>query len=118
MPARLPQHTERPGTDELVVRYRLAGREFRGLDQDVVVPCQTTDPEVFFPDDSSGLNVTPFKAERQALDLCTGCTLAPACLVREMRETPTVFQIRGVRAGLRQSERRALYLALQKDGLL
>ncbi|MEU5499914.1 WhiB family transcriptional regulator [Streptomyces griseofuscus] len=113
------RHTARPGTDELLVRYRLMTRSVRPAIEDVVPVCATTDPEAFFPEASaSGLNQVPNRHERIALALCEGCLIVDSCLVGEMREVPSVFQIRGVRAGLRQSERRALYLALEKAGAL
>ena len=118
MPATPNQHTDRPGLDELLVRYRLARRSLRAIDSDIIPTCQTIDPDAFYPDDCSGLNVAPFRKERQAIALCDGCPLIAACLVQEMRETPSIFQVRGVRAGLAQAERRALYLALEKGGEL
>ncbi|MFD5552038.1 WhiB family transcriptional regulator [Streptomyces goshikiensis] len=117
MPARaLPQHTDRPGTDELVMRYRLAGRGLAPVE--AIVPCATTDPEVFHPEHQSGVRVAPYKAEKLALAVCEDCPLMTACLVSDMRGAASVFNVRGVRAGLRQSERRALYLALDREGLL
>ncbi|MFD3940234.1 WhiB family transcriptional regulator [Streptomyces sp. NPDC058618] len=113
------RHTARPGTDELVVRYRLIARTLRPEPEDVVAVCATTDPEAFFPEASaSGLAQTPNRHERIALAMCEDCPLMARCLVREMQEVPSVFQVRGIRAGLRQSERRALYLALEKAGEL
>lgn len=111
------QHTDRPGTDELVVRYRLARRSVREINPGIVTTCRTTDPELFFPDDCASLGVRPFRKERQAIKLCDGCPLIAACLVQEMREAPSVFQVTGVRAGLAQAERRALYLFLDEKGL-
>lgn len=113
------RHTARPGTDELVVRYRLMTRRLRPVAEDLVPVCATADPEAFFPEASaSGLAQPPNRHERIALAMCEGCPLIESCLVREIREVPSVFQIRGIRAGLRQSERRALYLALEKAGAL
>jgi len=114
------RHTARPGTDELLVRYRLMTRRtLRPAAEDVVPVCATADPEAFFPEvHASGLTQPPNRHELLALTLCEGCPLIEFCLVREMREVPSVFQIRGIRAGLRQSERRALYLALVKAGAL
>lgn len=109
--------TDRPGTDELVVRYRLI-RNRRLTPVDLVPPCATVDPEVLFPDVASGVDIPLYKQERQAVAVCEGCPLIDACLVQEMREVASVFQIRGVRAGLKQSERRALYRALEKADAL
>ncbi|MFD8417548.1 WhiB family transcriptional regulator [Streptomyces sp. NPDC059650] len=113
------RHTARPGTDELVVRYRLITRSVRPAPDGVVPVCSTADPEAFFPEAAaSGLAQQPNRHERIALTLCQDCPLIDLCLVREMREVPSVFQVVGIRAGLRQSERRALYLALVKAGAL
>ncbi|MCB5182873.1 WhiB family transcriptional regulator [Streptomyces antimicrobicus] len=113
------RHTARPGTDELVVRYRLMTRSLRPAPEGAVAVCATTDPEAFFPEAAaSGLAQNPNRAERIALAMCDGCPLMDRCLVGEMRGVPSVFQVRGIRAGLRQSERRALYLALEKTGEL
>ncbi|MFF5707408.1 WhiB family transcriptional regulator [Streptomyces sp. NPDC012794] len=112
------RHTARPGTDELVVRYRLMTRNLSPAPEGAVTVCATTDPEAFFPEAAaSGLSQPPNRAERIALAMCDGCPLIAACLVQELREVPSVFQIRGIRAGLRQSERRALYLALERAGV-
>jgi hypothetical protein len=101
------------------MRYRLMTRALRSVAEDVVPVCATADPEAFFPEAAaSGLAQPPNRHELLALTMCEGCPLIESCLVREMREVPSVFQIRGIRAGLRQSERRALYLALRKAGVL
>ncbi|MFZ3500678.1 WhiB family transcriptional regulator [Streptomyces sp. 5.8] len=113
------RHTARPGTDELVVRYRMFARTVRPVPEGTVAVCSTVDPEAFFPEiHASGLSQPPNHAERIALAMCEGCPLMASCLVGEMGEVPSVFQINGVRAGLRQSERRALYLALEREGRL
>lgn len=109
---------DRPGTDELVMRFRLVQHRLRPAAVDITPDCATTDPEVFHPEHSSGLAVAPYRAEREALAICARCPLTDLCLVQDMREAPTVFQVQGVRAGLRQAERRALYVELGKEGLL
>lgn len=112
------RHTARPGTDELLVRYRLIARGLHPAPEGTVAVCATTDPEAFFPEaPASGLAQTPTRAERIALAMCDACPLMDGCLVAEMQGVPSIFQVRGVRAGLRQSERRALYLALEREGL-
>ncbi|MEU6221862.1 WhiB family transcriptional regulator [Streptomyces sp. NPDC047022] len=111
-------HTDRPGTDELLVRYRLAARASRTTTAEDIVPVCSTDPNTFFEGQASGLTQSPNRHERSALLLCSRCPLAARCLVTDMREAPSVFQVIGVRAGLRQSERRALYLALRRAGVL
>lgn len=113
------RHTARPGTDELVVRYRMFTRTLRPAPEGTVAVCSTADPEAFFPEvHASGLSQPPNRHERVALVLCQDCPLMASCLVSEMREVPSVFQVVGIRAGLRQSERRALYLALERTGEL
>lgn len=108
---------DRPSTDELVVRYRLISlRALRDADE-TAAACTSTNPTIFDMQ-ASPLRDQPNRAERAALAVCGGCPIADLCLVRDMRETPTVFDVQGVRAGLRQSERRALYLALEREGLL
>ncbi|MEU4732935.1 WhiB family transcriptional regulator [Streptomyces sp. NPDC023588] len=111
----------RPGTDELVARYRLIRISRRHLlelaDVATPSPCSQVDPEAFHMQ-ASPIGDQPNRAERKALAICAGCPVLDLCLVRDMRETKTPFELRGVRAGLRQSERRALHLALGRAGEL
>ncbi|MFE9259144.1 WhiB family transcriptional regulator [Streptomyces sp. NPDC006879] len=111
---------DRPTTDELVIRYRLislrALRALREVDY-AGAACTRTDPEAFSPQ-ASPLRDQPNRGERQALRVCAGCPVQDLCLVRGVREAKSVFDLKGVRAGLRQSEQRALYLELQRLELL
>ncbi|MGW4510167.1 WhiB family transcriptional regulator [Streptomyces sp. NPDC004436] len=85
-------------------------------DEDMVAWCATADPAAFHPDHVSGLNVAPYGDERIALRVCAGCPLTGPCLVQEFREVQSADDIKGVRGGLRQSERRALHAALAERG--
>ncbi|WP_185909608.1 WhiB family transcriptional regulator [Streptomyces sp. WAC01280] len=103
---------------ELLVRVRRIRRTLRA-DNIVGSPaCAAVDPEEFHPDAPSGLSTPPFKAERRAMAYCQGCPLVDLCLLQELREAPSVAHVLGVRAGLRQADRQALYLAVKKEGLL
>ncbi|MFD3511217.1 WhiB family transcriptional regulator [Nocardia sp. NPDC058666] len=111
----------RPGTDELVARYRLISLSRRRLLEltDVIEPspCSQVDPETFHMQ-ASPIGDQPNRAERKALAVCGHCPVQDLCLVRDMRETETPFEFRGVRAGLRQAERRSLHIELTRQGLL
>ncbi|MFD4865291.1 WhiB family transcriptional regulator [Streptomyces sp. NPDC058412] len=85
-------------------------------DEDMVAWCATSDPVAFHPAHVSGLNVAPYREERLALRVCAGCPLTGPCLIQEFREVQSAGDIKGVRGGLRQSERRALYGALAERG--
>ncbi|MFE5773684.1 WhiB family transcriptional regulator [Streptomyces sp. NPDC056485] len=107
---------DRPDTAELVVRYRLITRIALLTAADSVANCAGRNPELFSMQ-ASPLRDQPNRAERAALGVCAGCPMQPLCLVQDMRENGTAFEVRGVRAGLRQSERRALHLELTRQGL-
>jgi hypothetical protein len=78
--------------------------------------CRDLDPDMFFPTKNSALHAKPNKAERDALQVCAGCPVKDWCLAREMAECTVSSSIAGVRGGLRQADRRALYRALAKRG--
>lgn len=107
---------DRPGTDELVVRYRLITRRALLEAAEAVAQCAGRDPELFAMQ-ASPMGDKPNRAERRALAVCAGCPVQQLCLVQDMRENGTAFEVRGVRAGLRQVERRALHLELTRQGL-
>ncbi|WP_327419708.1 WhiB family transcriptional regulator [Streptomyces sp. NBC_01233] len=86
------------------------------IDGDMVAWCTTADPVAFHPEHTSGLRVAPYGEERIALRVCAGCPLTGPCLLQELREVQSADDIKGVRGGLRQSERRALYEALAERG--
>lgn len=107
---------DRPDTAELVVRYRLINRVALLTAADAVTNCAGRDPEMFSMQ-ASPMRDQPNRAERRALAVCAGCPMQALCLVQDMRENETAFEMRGVRAGLRQVERRALHLELTRRGL-
>jgi hypothetical protein len=79
-----------------------------------VAACVGVDPAVFFPEP---WEVTPARAEasaaeREALAVCAGCPVQSWCLARDLEQSPTAYQVVGVRGGLRQSERRVLHRRL------
>ncbi|MGA5823709.1 WhiB family transcriptional regulator [Kitasatospora sp. NPDC094028] len=69
-------------------------------------PCQTTDPETFYPrsESASALAVTP--DEQIALNHCAACPLArrKACLAEQLAYGPTAQW--GVSGGLTSAQRR------------
>ena len=71
-------------------------------------------PELFFPNRWQVTPVTapPSTAERKALQVCAGCPVRKRCLAQDLAECTTSSQVQGVRGGMRQSERRALYVEL------
>ncbi|WP_420082988.1 WhiB family transcriptional regulator (plasmid) [Streptomyces sp. JL4002] len=76
--------------------------------------CRNSDPELFFPEP---WELTPVEreaspAEREALAVCTGCPVQSWCLTRDLEQSSASSKIIGLRGGLRQSERRALYTRL------
>ncbi|GAA0699594.1 hypothetical protein GCM10010260_84230 [Streptomyces filipinensis] len=76
--------------------------------------CTAVDPELFFPEP---WELTPVEreasaAEREALAVCARCPVQSWCLARDLEQSSTPSKILGVRGGLRQSERRALYVRL------
>lgn len=107
---------DRPDTAELVVRYRLINRVALLAAADAAANCAGRDPEMFSMQ-ASPMRDQPNRAERRALAVCAGCPMQALCLVQDMREHGTPFEMRGVRAGLRQVERRALRLELTRQGL-
>ena len=84
----------------------------------VVVPdrtsgpaCMGADPAVFAVAASPAPG-TPSTAEQAALEICARCPVRSWCLTREMTDCTAASQVVGVRGGLRQADRRALYCAL------
>ncbi|MFG2631065.1 WhiB family transcriptional regulator [Streptomyces sp. NPDC048473] len=71
--------------------------------------CRGVDPDLFFPE-ASPVSGPPSVEEREALKVCAGCPVRDWCLAREMAECTTPARIIGVRGGLRQADRRALYV--------
>jgi hypothetical protein len=78
--------------------------------------CQGMDTDLFFPDKASAADSAPNEAERKALRVCAPCQLKRWCLTQELAEVSVADRIRGVRGGLRQVERRALYRARNEAG--
>ncbi|MDX3064005.1 WhiB family transcriptional regulator [Streptomyces sp. ND04-05B] len=74
--------------------------------------CKGLDPEQFFPKPWQLTPVTapPSTVERQALRVCVQCPVREECLDRDLEECTAPSQVVGVRGGLRQSDRRALYV--------
>lgn len=68
--------------------------------------------DIFFPKSRQVTPVTapPSAAEWKALQVCARCPVREWCLAQDLRECTAVSQVLGVRGGLRQSERRALYI--------
>lgn len=106
-----------PADHALVQRVLRIGRTLRHS-VDVVLVCATTDPEAWHPEHASGLTRAPYTAETRAMGLCGGCPVSDFCLVQELREVGSVEDIRGVRAGVREVDRQALYLTLEMEGWL
>lgn len=75
--------------------------------------CEGLAPGIFFPE-ASDPSHRPSPAEREALAVCAGCPVRAWCLARDLEECTTPTRIIGVRGGLRQADRRALYI--QKYG--
>lgn len=93
----------------------VAGRERSGGPA-----CVGVDPETFFP---PPWELTPVEreaspAEREALAVCAGCPVQSWCLARDLEQCSVPSRVRGVRGGMRQSERRALHRLLTGRGLL
>ncbi|WP_031069184.1 WhiB family transcriptional regulator [Streptomyces sp. NRRL S-118] len=103
---------------ELVKRVLRLKETLRGIVVDEIPVCATTDPEAWHPEHPSGLSTAPYKAEKRAMAMCQDCPLTDFCLLQELREVSSVEQVHGVRGGVRQAERQALYLTLEKEGLL
>ncbi|MEV6574829.1 WhiB family transcriptional regulator [Streptomyces sp. NPDC051577] len=70
--------------------------------------CASVNPQLFLPQ-ATPLSSPPSDAEREALAMCAGCPVQSACLSRDLARGSTPS---GVRGGLRESERHALYVAL------
>ncbi|MFB9594034.1 WhiB family transcriptional regulator [Streptomyces racemochromogenes] len=113
------RHTARPGTDELLVRYWMIKARYgtgATVEDDEAAACTRVDPDVFFMQ-ASPRSTGPNGAEAAALMFCAGCPIRDLCLLRDMAAT-SLFDLVGVRAGLRQVERRDLYRALERAGEL
>ncbi|GAA3261184.1 WhiB family transcriptional regulator [Streptomyces lavendulae] len=76
--------------------------------------CTAEDPKLFFPEpwELTQVELEASAAERKALEVCAGCPVQSWCLARDLEQSSTPTKILGVRGGLRQSERRALYVRL------
>ncbi|MGC5401878.1 WhiB family transcriptional regulator [Streptomyces sp. DT20] len=71
--------------------------------------CEGLDPKLFFSAPSNPSH-GPSPAEREALAVCARCPVREWCLARDLEECTTPVRIIGVRGGLRQADRRALYI--------
>ncbi|WP_443051890.1 WhiB family transcriptional regulator [Streptomyces sp. NBC_00304] len=71
--------------------------------------CEGLDPAIFFPE-ASDPSHRPSPGERAALAVCAVCPVRAWCLARDLEECTTPTRIIGVRGGLRQADRRALYI--------
>ncbi|MEU8886102.1 hypothetical protein [Streptomyces hydrogenans] len=100
----------------LVVRL-LTAKKLREDDVEGVAACAVA-PDSMYPGHPSGLNCPTTKAEKDAIRVCWSCPLIELCLLQEQREVGRVEDILGVRAGAKQAARQALYLTVQKAGLL
>ncbi|MER5871946.1 WhiB family transcriptional regulator [Streptomyces sp. NPDC002044] len=79
-----------------------------------VAACVGADPRLFFPkpqETTSGAAV-PSESEREALTFCEECPVLAWCLASDLKQSSTPSKIIGVRGGMRQSDRRALYVRL------
>lgn len=76
------------------------------------LPCKGLD--IFFPKpwEQTSVAALPSAEERKALQVCAQCPVREWCLAQDLAECTATSQILGVRGGLRQSERRALFLEL------
>ncbi|MGP3691107.1 WhiB family transcriptional regulator [Streptomyces sp. IBSNAI002] len=74
--------------------------------------CLGKDPRLFFPSpqDTTSGTAEPSEAERKALALCSQCPVLAWCLEQDLNGSSTPSKIVGVRAGMRQGDRRALYV--------
>ncbi|MER5417264.1 WhiB family transcriptional regulator [Streptomyces virginiae] len=83
-------------------------------ERDGTAACVNEDPHTFFPmpwEMTTG-EVEPSEAERKALEICGRCPVLAWCLERDLNDSSAPSKIFGVRAGLRQGDRRALYVRL------
>lgn len=74
--------------------------------------CVGVDPRLFYPkpwETTTGTAV-PSEAERKALTFCGRCPVRDWCLERDLIDSSIPSKVIGVRGGLRQADRRALYL--------
>ncbi|MFI1154989.1 WhiB family transcriptional regulator [Streptomyces sp. NPDC020817] len=76
--------------------------------------CVGADPRVFYPEpwETTTGAAVPSEAERKALAYCGRCPVLAWCLSEELTGSSTPSKIIGVRGGLRQGDRRALYVRL------
>ncbi|MGW2672520.1 WhiB family transcriptional regulator [Streptomyces sp. NPDC001272] len=83
-------------------------------ERDGTAACVGKDPRVFFPQpwEMTAGEAVPSDAERKALAICGRCPVLAWCLERDLNDSSTPSKIIGVRAGLRQADRRALYVRL------
>ncbi|WP_308296360.1 WhiB family transcriptional regulator [Streptomyces yangpuensis] len=81
-------------------------------ERDGTAACVGEDPRTFFPEpwEMTTGGAVPSGAERRALAICGRCPVLAWCLERDLNDSSTPSKILGVRAGLRQGDRRALYL--------
>ncbi|MEU8776519.1 WhiB family transcriptional regulator [Streptomyces sp. NPDC048606] len=76
--------------------------------------CVTVDPQVFYPQpwETTSGEAAPSSAERAALAVCEKCPVLAWCLGEDLTAASTPSKILGVRAGMRQADRRALHARL------
>ncbi|MEU3778003.1 WhiB family transcriptional regulator [Streptomyces sp. NPDC032472] len=76
--------------------------------------CVGEDPGIFFPQpwETTSGGAEPSEAERRALAICGRCPVLAWCLERDLNDSSTPSKILGVRAGMRQADRRALHVKL------
>ena len=92
-------------------------------ERDGTAACVGEDPRVFFPQpwEMTTGEAVPSEAERKALAICGRCPVLAWCLERDLSDSSTPSKLLGVRAGLRQGDRRALYIRVfgrrSKDGV-
>ncbi|MEU3670792.1 WhiB family transcriptional regulator [Streptomyces virginiae] len=81
-------------------------------ERDGTAACVGVDPRTFFPQpwEMTSGEAEPSEAERKALATCGRCPVLAWCLERDLNDSSTPSKILGVRAGLRQGDRRTLYI--------
>lgn len=81
-------------------------------EQQGTAACVGVAPQVFFPQpwEMTSGEAVPSEAERTALAICAQCPVLAWCLERDLNDSSTPSKILGVRAGMRQGDRRALYM--------
>lgn len=74
--------------------------------------CVGVAPRVFFPQpwEMTSGEALPSDAERKAMSICGRCPVLAWCLERDLNDSSTPSKILGVRAGMRQGDRRALHV--------